>query len=453
MNKVVVKFGGSNLRNGKDISKILNLIIDYGDDAIVVLSAIYGLTNELNSACVEAKQSFPSIEKNCLNISKRILSIISDVFFKESFKNQFKRELSCKIESLERKLKIISCEKKINDQVCDDILSIGEVISVDIFHFALLDRGIRNLIKLPNEIGLFTDNINGNASINLSKSFDTVSKLNDIKSIVIVPGFFGISDNNKVNIIGRGGTDYSASAIAYCVNARCLDIWKDVNGFCTADPKLINNTKTISNLSYKEASELAYFGASILHPKSIEPVQEFNILTRIFNIDIPDICSPASIISKEPISDCVKSVTYNNNIGIVKLRGSNLGGEKSILSDITNILSLHDINILSVLTSQISINLILKEDDVNTVKFLIESLNNSFITKVDLIHDLCLLAIVGENINKLSALFSDVTKSLNLNDIPMKIFSFGASDVSTYLIVDKQYYKQSLQLIHSQIIK
>ncbi|MCH4897128.1 aspartate kinase [Marinilabiliaceae bacterium JC040] len=453
MNKVVVKFGGSNLRNGKDISKILDIIIDYGNDTIVVLSAVYGLTDELNNACLEAKYDFSSIDNNCVKISNRVLSLIINVFYKDLFKREFNKQLDLKIESLKRKLKIISKDKLIDEQVRDEILSIGESISVAIFHFALLDRGVKNVVRYPSDIGLFTNNVNSVASINLSKSKFYVSELNNINSIVIVPGFFGVSDDNKINLIGRGGTDYSASAIAYCVKAKYLDIWKDVDGFCTADPKLVENTQTITNLSYKEASELAYFGASILHPKSIEPVQELDIPTRIFNVNRADICKPASVIYKDSVADCVKSVTYNNSIGIVKLKGADLGGEKSILSDVTKILSLHGINILSVLTSQTSINLILNNEDISRVQSLIKSINNSFIREVDIISDLCLLAIVGENINKLSAMFNKITKTLNFNNIPVNIFSFGASDVSTYLIVNTKYYKKSLQLIHSLIIK
>ena len=146
---------------------------------------------------------------------------------------------------------------------------------------------------MPEDIGLATDGAFRNASVDFPSSEAAVADTLSEDRIYIVPGFYGISADGRINLLGRGGSDYSAAAIARCIEAEALDVWKDVNGYMSADPGLIPSARRIAALSYDEAAELSYFGAKILHPRTVEPLIEKNIPVRIFNINAARTDRPA----------------------------------------------------------------------------------------------------------------------------------------------------------------
>jgi bifunctional aspartokinase / homoserine dehydrogenase 1 len=170
---------------------------------------------------------------------------------------------------------------------------------------------------------LITDGEFGNASILLRESSRKVKGYFAENHNYVVPGFYGISSEGKTTLLGRGGTDYSAAALAYLLDAESLDIWKDVEGFQTGDPRIVKESHTIDHLSYNEAAELSYFGAKILHPRTVEPLQPKNIPVRIFNIDDPS-DKPGTVIHTDTGEDLhgPKSITYSRNFSVLKLKGT-----------------------------------------------------------------------------------------------------------------------------------
>jgi len=163
-------------------------------------------------------------------------------------------------------------------------MSFGERLSAAIMTSLLQDRGVGCEEVTPEDMQLITDGEFGNAEVDFSASNETVKNRLLGEKTAIVPGFYGVSKEGKVTLFGRGGSDYTAASIASCIGAESLDIWKDVDGFRTADPKLVTDTHGIHQLTYTEAAELAYFGAKILHPRTVEPLMAQRIPIRIFNI-------------------------------------------------------------------------------------------------------------------------------------------------------------------------
>ena len=159
----------------------------------------------------------------------------------------------------------------IPDFIQDRILSYGEKLSSLLLTIILKYNGINADECLPEDMGLLTDGEFRNATIDFEGSIPNVEKALKEDKVYVVPGFYGISQEGKVTLLGRGGSDYSAAGIARCVRAESLDIWKDVNGYMTADPKMVDAPRRVRKLSYTEAAELSYFGAKILHPRTVEP--------------------------------------------------------------------------------------------------------------------------------------------------------------------------------------
>ncbi len=179
------------------------------------------------------------------------------------------------------------------------------------------------------------------------------------------PGFFGVSETGDITTFGRGGSDYSAAVVAAAMGAEILEVWKDVPGYMSADPKFVPEAQLIPFLSYDEAAELSYFGAKILHPRTIEPLRRMKLNIAVKNTLNPD--APGSLItSRSPRArSFIKSVAHDTDIAILKVHGSGVGARPGVLASVSSTLTESGINIKSVVTSQTCISLLLAEKDVD----------------------------------------------------------------------------------------
>ena len=453
-NRKVVKIGGSNLKEIKDIKKISEIICNYQQEPIVVVSAFYGVTDKLID-CIE------SMLKNANKITELtnylyqlkleyILALIPDEHILNSVFNEIKQkldDLSTYLTHLQEKNHIRPFEK-------DYVLSYGERLSALVIWGTIKSNKRNCELVLPENIGLITDDVFGNASVNLKLSKDNLENRFNEGSIYVIPGFYGVSPYGKINLLGRGGTDYSAAAIAYCINASTLDIWKDVDGFMTGDPKHVDEPRQVSHLSYLEAAELAYFGAGILHPRTVEPLQLVNIPIRIFNIHKDNALSEAQTIIDQRISifsNVIKSITFESKTGILSIKGPGVGYIPGILSAITKVLYDHAINISSVITSQISINLLIGLDEIDEARNLIESIDIHAITDISINKDITIIAVVGNGMTQIPGVAAKVFNAIANEGINILLSSLGASDVVTYFVVDKSNSKKAISKLHEAL--
>ncbi|NOZ45805.1 MAG: aspartate kinase [Chlorobi bacterium] len=446
--KIVVKFGGSNLKTIPDINKIVRVVQSYNQPIVIVVSAFYGITNKLlgliNNITAHDINSFLE-----WLINKKV-NIIKSIINDKTLKIQTIKELNNRIGNLKSLLFELKSNVE-NKSVLDAILSQGEILSSLIITAVLKENNINASEVFPEHIGLITDGKHKNASVKLSVSEKQVKQTLSANKTFVIPGFYGISPEGKITLLGRGGTDYSAASVANCINAKSLDVWKDVDGFMSANPKFVNNAQKIKSLTYDEAAELAYFGAQILHPGTLEPLQLKNIPLQIFNIkkQLYD-SNPKSIINGKSriINNRIKSVTYSENFSFLKLKGASVGIKPGILAKITTILEQNDINIKSVITSQIAINLLLSRSDINKAAKLIQTLNNQDIQEIELHKNIALIATVGEGITEKYGIAAKVFTTVANNAINVQMIAFGASRVSSYFIVDLIDKEKTIKAIH-----
>lgn len=453
MKKIVVKFGGSNLKAKEDVSKLIEVIEHYPVPIVIVISALFGVTDVLVKAVQQVRNdevAINQLKKNLLDAHGQIIEAYVD---EPSAAERIKGKLRNRIEELGKVLLGIHYLGEVPDFAEDIVLSYGERLSSLLLESVLQFRGIPCQEMMPEDMGLITDGEFGNATVNFSASQKRVRKALSGENIFVVPGFYGLSPDGKVTLLGRGGTDYSAAAIARCLGASSVDIWKDVAGFMSADPKWVDNPRVIHTLSYREAAELSYFGARILHPRTFEPVMEKSIPIRLFDIHhFRGQLKPLSVIEDNGYvkEDVVKSVTFSDDLGILKLRGPGVGIKPGIMAKVTNQLNSARINIKSIITAQTSINILVSLGDLQRSHSMISEIGLKAVDEIIRMDNISLIAVVGEGMLEKPGIAARVFGAVSSQNINILIISSGASVVASYFIIESKDRGRAIQAIHKE---
>ena len=331
----VFKFGGASIKDASSIKNILKIISSYNDDKlIIVVSAMGKSTNALEIVVNNYFNNKPELQSSILNVFNFHLEIMMDLFKKN---DPVFYETSKLFEKLKSFIK--SNKSPSYSFVYDQIVSVGELISSGIIHHFLLNNNIDcSLIDARNCIK--TDSKYRGGKVQWDSTNKKVKEAITKTNINITQGFIGSDKNNFTVTLGREGSDYSAAIFAYVLNAESLSIWKDVPGLLNADPKFFSNTKLLNQISYSETIELAFYGASIIHPKTLQPLQKKEIPLHVKSFKNPK--SKGTIISKEiEIEPLVPCYIFKENLILIKL--SSLDFSFMVEDNISNIFKeLHD---------------------------------------------------------------------------------------------------------------
>ena len=309
-------------------------------------------------------------------------------------------------------------------------------------------------VAFPEKIGFVSNSRYYQGTILLKRSSENLKKKLNPETTYVIPGFYGINSKGHTVLLGRGGSDYSAACIANGIDASYLDVWKDVEGYLSGDPKIIKNVKKIEHLSYLEAAELSYFGAKILHPRTIRPLVEKNIEIRLFNPEKHKKAeNPATVIGADTTVSptIIKSITYSKNIALLKLKGSGVGIKKGILAQVTKALDDAQINIRSVFTSQTAIHFIFLKEDLEHARSIIDHINknNDFDTEID--DDIAWIAAIGNGINEKEGIAASIFASLARKDINVRHIVLGAAEVAIYFIIKKEDVEEAINAINDEL--
>ncbi len=451
MKKIVVKFGGSNLRTDEDPGRIIRIIQSYNQPVIIVVSAFYGMTNYLQELIWKVRYDQDSVIAGVEFIRRLKHDALLKNVPGEKSRERILQKIDALVHELERFLLGIHYIGDIPRQTEELILSYGERFSSLILTEILKENGLKAIEKRPEELGLITVGNSGSAGVDYDAS--RVSENISFDTISVIPGFYGISPEGKVTLLGRGGSDYSAAAIARCIGADSLDIWKDVDGFMSGDPKIVKSPRNLERLTYTEAAELAYFGAKILHPRTVEPLIETGTPIRIFDISsFENTHKPRTIISNESRihQDVIKSVTFTDDFGILQLEGPGVGMKAGILAIITQALDKAGINIKSVITAQTSINILLSLQDLETARKVTGDVLPGVVSHLTILDNLSLIAVVGQGILETPGVAARIFGAVSRKHINIRIISVGASPVAAYFIVDKSVRDEAVKTIHKE---
>ncbi|UCG14316.1 MAG: aspartate kinase [Deltaproteobacteria bacterium] len=449
----VIKIGGGSLKDGESIEHILNLIASRGQGNIFVISALNGVTDALIDGMYAALDNENSIARIVNDLKSKHTRVARHLISCSDGFEEFRRDLDRSLSELDRLYYGLNFTREITPRMRDMISSYGERFAVELFASALRCRGTSATYRMPEEIGLYTDGKFGDATANLRKTTNNLqlhlTPLLKEGTILFLPGFFGISEAGDITTFGRGGSDYSAAVVAVAMQAETLEIWKDVDGFMSADPKFVPEAQLIPVLSYEEAAELSYFGAKILHPRTVEPLRKSKLTINIKNTVNPD--GPGSLItarSPRP-KKVIKSVTHDTDIGILKIHASAVGARPGILAQVAGQLTERGINIKSVVTSQTCISLLLARRDLETGREAIKSLRPRPFRRLEKVDDVALVGIVGEGLAKREGIAARCFAAVAGCKVNVEMISFGPSRVALYFLVRTRDLHSAVNAIHS----
>lgn len=439
----VLKFGGKSLANGEGINAVLSIIEDkvkQQERFAVVLSARGGATDELENILDTASQN--EEYKHQLEA------------FKSYQQGDFGVDFSPEFEQLDRLFEGVALLGDYSQKIKDEILSYGELISAKLITQLLQERGIPAHFADSREL-IKTNDAYGNAQPDLKVSKENVIRhfaKHNGNTVNIVTGFIGSNAQNQTTTLGRNGSNYTASLLANYLDASELQSYTHVNGIFTADPDLVPDAKKIEQLNYSEANELANFGTTILHAKTIIPLIEKNIPLRILNTFNPD--DQGTLISAEGEAEGIKSLSVLKNMALVNLEGRGLLGKVGVDARIFGALGAKGISvsIISQGSSERGIGLVV---EAKKAKETVEALHHEFetdfysqdVNRIEIIDKVSAISIVGQDLSTFHKPYSELIK----NGIVPLLFNNTVTGKNVSIVVRKEELNKALNVIHGEI--
>jgi len=448
----VIKIGGGSLVEKDQIDRIISLVLERAKGHIVVLSGLGGVTDRLSAGIHTAMAD----EKNIRDVIQEIRDIhaplVESLITDSAARERTREAMEALLFRLERLYFGLTFTREITPRLTDMILAFGERLSVTLMAGALRARGVDTHGCMADEIGVVADGSFGNGAVLMGPTRmnlkENLIPLVDKDRIVLVTGYFGVSTRGHVNTFGRGGSDYSAAVIAATTGAECLEVWKNVDGFMSADPIFVPEAAMIPVLSYEEAAELSYFGAKILHPNTVGPLKGSQIPLVVKNTFCPD--RQGTIIKRDAkrTAQVVKSIAHNTDVGILKIHAYGLGAKPGVLGAIATRLSEKGINIKSVITSQTCISLLLGRADMEKGYHEIQRLRPRPYRRLEKIGDMALVGIVGKGLAERRGIAAKVFTAVANSGVNIEMISMGPSRVAYYFIVGEPSLKATLKAVH-----
>lgn len=456
----VLKFGGTSVATPENIDKIKNIINDYTDKIVIVVSAFGGVTDELINAGYLAEKQDSSYKTILKKIETRHLEAIKTllpVTQQSRVLSDVKKELNTLETLLEGAFFIGEITKKLSDK----IVSYGELLSSYIIGEYFKGQGIDCAYKDSREL-IETGVSNGRTIVNLEKTNSNVVtyfNASDHK-VVICPGFIAKSEEGYPTTLGRGGSDYTAALYAAALDAEVLEIWTDVSGMYTANPKMVKQAKPIAHISYEEAMELSHFGAKVLYPPTIQPVLAKGIAIRIKNTFSPKEHGTLITKSKNEKGKTVRGISHIGNIALLSLEGPGMVGIPGISKQFFEVLSQANISVVLITqaSSEHSICIGISVDDVAIA---VAAVNDAFayqiergrINKVVPETSLAIVALVGDNMKNHQGLSGKMFSTLGKNNVNIRVIAQGASERNISCVIEEKDVKKALNALHEEFFE
>ncbi len=461
---IVMKFGGTSLASAKEIDHTTDLIIREPNKKVVVVSAMAGITDKLGEIANRIVD-LPStiVEKECDKFCEKLLSthILTARGVIKNKKTQ--KDVADKIEGLVNELRItligVGYLEDLSPKSLDYILSFGERLSVLIVTSALESKGIKAIALTGYEAGIITDSNFGCARPIYSKIESTIKNglmpLLEKGILPVVTGFVAADNNARITTMGRGGSDYTASLVGRFLDVEEVQIWTDVNGILTTDPRVLPSARPIPKLSYIEAMDLAHFGAKVIHPKMIEPATVADIPVRIKNTFNPEGKGTLIVRKQEKIESVIKAVTISKDVEILNLRGIGMAETPNIAGRLFTLLGENNINIIMISgSSESNLSFVIRKDDV---KRAVELLNKQFIgngiRSLEVTEDVRIIAVVGVGMVGTKGIAAKIFQIVAENDVNIIMIAQGSSEVNISFVVKGKDGNKVIKALHKRFIE
>lgn len=431
----VMKFGGTSVGKPERMHHIASLVQKQTEPTIVVLSALSGTTNSLiEIGDLIAKGDRASARQAIDKLEAHYLDFMANLVKKPEYVEKAKAIIAEHFEFLTIILKI-SFSQSLNK----DILAQGELLSTKLFSTYLSEQGIDHVL-LPALEFMTIDSHDEPQIGSIKVKLTQLLQHHPNSKIFVTQGYICRNARGEVDNLKRGGSDYSASLIAAAINASVCEIWTDIDGMHNNDPRVVNRTVPVEQLSFDEAAELAYFGAKILHPASIWPAQTYKIPVRLLNTMQPE--ARGTLIEEKAGSVGVKAVAAKDNITAIRIKSSRMLLAYGFLRKIFEVFEKYRTPIDMITTSEVAVSLTI--DHSVYLKEILKELEPFGTVEVD--QNQTIISVVGNEIAKTE----DMVKKLfgSIRHIPVRMVSYGGSPHNISLLVPAEYKTQMLQQLN-----
>lgn len=429
-----MKFGGTSVGSPERMKDVASLITKSGESAFIVLSAMSGTTNTLIEISDYLYRKNPEGANELINqLERKYLGHIGELYSTEEYRQKTRAFLEEEFNYLRSFTKDLftSFEEK-------SIVAQGEILSTNMMVNYLQEQGVKAVL-LPALDFMRTDKNAEPDGQYIREHLTAIMKENEGYRIYITQGFICRNAYGEVDNLQRGGSDYTASLVGAAVNAEEIQIWTDIDGMHNNDPRVVEKTEAVRQLNFEEASELAYFGAKILHPTCVQPAKYAGIPVRLKNTMDPD--AEGTIINNTLVKGKIKAVAAKDDITAIKIKSSRMLGASGFLRKVFEIFESYQTSIDMIATSEVGVSMTIEND--SHLAEIVDELKKYGTVTVDA--EMCIVCVVGDldwsNVG-FETLATDAMK-----DIPVRMISYGGSNYNISFLIretDKQRALQSL---------
>ena len=436
---IIMKFGGTSVGSASQIHKVSQIVSgQLHRHPLIVVSALSGVTHHLLDLMERATQK----KKISLSeLTQRHTNVLRELKLPQTL-------LEEELEELTDLFKGVSLLQELSSKIQDRILAFGERASSKIVASYLNSILSKPAVFIPSyDLGLRTNSNFGQATPLLESNAliqNTMAHLQD--KIVVTTGFIAKDTEGNITTLGRGGSDYSASLIGAALEAEEIQIWTDVSGIMTADPRVFPHAHSISEMSFEEASELAYYGAKVIHPSTMIPAMNQSIPVRILNTNEPS--HPGTIVYKEKqkTPETVKAIAHRLGLSIINITSTRMLDQHGFLSKIFETFAKYRVSIDTVSTSEVSVSVTVQEGQ--ELSFALAELKT--FSEVSIEQEHAVISVVGEGLREEQEIPSKVFTILRKAQIPVRMISLGVSKINLSFIVEKTFVTQAVQALHKE---
>ncbi|MGN0187952.1 MAG: lysine-sensitive aspartokinase 3 [Candidatus Cryptobacteroides sp.] len=444
---IVMKFGGTSVANYEAVSRMISIVEGkLSERPVVVVSALSKVTDLLyRLADAAAASDRNAVDEMLVELRERHLNLAKQLLEgKDDICQEALKRIDGICDSLASFVCAVCSLGELTPRSKAKIIANGEWLSSNIICYAMNARGIRTgFVDARNIMITSNDYLKGEPVISeiQKRAPEEIGKAYEGKDAVITQGFISSSENGEPTVLGRGGSDYSASLIGMAMDATRIEIWTDVDGVRTADPRVVPNTKSIEKISFEEAAEMAHFGAKVLHPLTIEPAVMKDIPVYVLNSMNPS-GKGTAILKDEMIGDGVKSVSFKENILLLNIFSTRMINVSGFLQKVFAIFSEHKVSVDLISTSEANISLTM--DGNQNINKVVEELSK--FAQVDVDRDKSQVSVIGKNIGNLKGVLRQTMTSLSGCNVYM--ISQGASFVNISFVVDRSSLRDAVNATH-----
>jgi aspartokinase/homoserine dehydrogenase 1 len=447
----ILKFGGSSVGKAENIQLVKHIVASQDEPCVVVISAFNGVTDRLIHAAQLARNQQEAYKEVAAGLRYTHLEMVSKLL-KGSVKESVSREVNELMDEFDQILQGVFQLRDLSAKTQDLVLSFGERLAAMIMAHTLSEAeywDARELIR--------TDSLYGGATVDFGQSNHNIREhFKDLKKQAILPGFIASDADGETTTLGRGGSDYTAAIVAAALEAKVLEIWTDVDGFMTADPRMVPKAYTVDCMSYEEAMELSHFGARVIYTPTLTPAYRAGIPIRVKNTFNPDLAgtliTAGSHCGKNELIKGISSIDY---VSLVTVKGTGMVGKTGTSARVFNSLAGAQVNVILITqaSSEMTISFAVSPaDEARAVRALNEEfemeIRHRQEMEIEVMPRLSIIAIVGEGMRHTPGISAILFRSLGRNGISVIATAQGSSELNISVVIDVQSLKKAMNVIH-----